>query len=252
MPLNLTTHELMFVDPSNNLAKLWAFDAQIAMLNHVGLLPVQITNVAPGGTFLGLWLNPQIPATLGAGALMAWNGVAWVAATTPMISAVIVRNAGGALLTGATFTGPVTLAADPTLPMQPATKQYTDNLSFGHKWKKNARLATTPVGGNIVLSGSQVVDGSATNAGDIILVKDNTLLSENGLYFAAAGAWVRTDDALTAQLIRGATVMVEEGATNADTQWHMSTDGAITLGATSLTWVKISNQSATITQLGVI
>jgi hypothetical protein len=50
----------------------------------------------------------------------------------------------------------------------------------------NPKLATTS---NITLSGLPIIDGVQTVVFDIVLVKNQTVLSENGLYTVRAGAW---------------------------------------------------------------
>ena len=49
-----------------------------------------------------------------------------------------------------------------------------------------AKLATTA---NISLSGNQTIDGVLTVNNNIVIVKNQTTTSENGLYYASSGAW---------------------------------------------------------------
>jgi hypothetical protein len=49
-----------------------------------------------------------------------------------------------------------------------------------------AKLATTA---NISLSGNQTIDGVLTVNNDIVIVKNQTTTSENGLYYASSGTW---------------------------------------------------------------
>lgn len=127
--------------------------------------------------------------------------------------------------------------AEPTLASDAATKNYVDAAVNGTDWKQSVRAATTA---NITLSGLQTIDGISVLANDRVLVKNQTAAAENGLYTAGSGAWTRTTDAdAAAEVSAGLTVMVEEGTTNADSQWRLTTDGAITLGTTSLTFAQI-------------
>ena len=41
---------------------------------------------------------------------------------------------------------------------------------------------------NLTLSGAQTVDGVSTGTGDLVLVKDQSTQSQNGVYTVAAGA----------------------------------------------------------------
>lgn len=107
-------------------------------------------------------------------------------------------------------------------------------------YKVSMRFTTT---GNITLAGLGTQAGGdwagALNANDRIMVKDNTVGSQNGFYFANAGAWTRTTDADgVGELTPGMVVAVEEGVVNADTQWMLTNDGTITIGTTALTFAK--------------
>ncbi|WP_448091968.1 phage tail protein [Pseudomonas lini] len=104
--------------------------------------------------------------------------------------------------------------------------------------KQSVRVATTA---NIVLSGAQTIDGVAVVAGDRVLVKNQTLAKENGLYVVANGAWVRTKDADSSlRVTSGLMVSVEQGTTLADTIWQLVTDGAIVLDTTPLVFQNIT------------
>ncbi|MDO8776619.1 MAG: hypothetical protein Q7K57_49475 [Burkholderiaceae bacterium] len=97
--------------------------------------------------------------------------------------------------------------------------------------------------GNIVLSGLGTQAGGdwgvALTAGDRILSKDQTTGSQSGIHIAAAGAWARATDADgVGELPPGALVVVQEGATLADSEWELSTDGPIIIGTTALSFVR--------------
>ena len=92
---------------------------------------------------------------------------------------------------------------------------------------------------NITLSGAQTIDGVSVLAGEDVLVAGQTNPRENGIYTAAASAWSRRDDADNDEkLVSGIMVMVKEGTANADDLYMCTTDGAITVGSTSLTFAK--------------
>lgn len=114
-------------------------------------------------------------------------------------------------------------------------KNYVDNLITGLTWKTEVACATTA---NITLSGEQTIDGVLTSASRV-LVKNQSTASQNGLYLSAAGAWSRVVDADTGAELVGATVMVADGTTYANTQWTCS-NTAITIGVTSVTFAQIS------------
>lgn len=76
--------------------------------------------------------------------------------------------------------------------------------------KQSARVATTA---NIVLSNAQTIDGVAVVSGDRVLVKNQTLAKDNGIYIAFDDVWVRAKDADTGlKVTSGLIVSVEEGA----------------------------------------
>ena len=119
----------------------------------------------------------------------------------------------------------------------------------GGDYKASVRAATTA---NIALTGEQTIDGVAVVAGERVLVMAQTTGAENGIYVAATGAWARAEDANGAgDLTSGVLVPVESGTANADTIWMLTTDGAITIGTTALTW-QIKSGDASTTRKGQV
>ena len=138
-----------------------------------------------------------------------------------------------------TFNSPVTVGT-PTVGGHAATKDYVDNAITGLDMKASVRVATTA---NITLSGTQTIDGVAVTDGDRVLVKDQNTASENGIYLVAAGSWTRTSDAdntPSGEVTSGMYTFVEEGTTNADSGWVLSTNNPITLGSTNLSFVQFN------------
>jgi len=99
-------------------------------------------------------------------------------------------------------------------------------------FKSSARVATTV---NITLSGTQTIDGVAVVASNRVLVKNQTLGENNGIYVVAAGAWSRSTDAdANSEVTSGMIVPVEEGTVNGDVLFMLTTNDPITLGTTPL------------------
>jgi hypothetical protein len=129
-------------------------------------------------------------------------------------------------------------ATDPIAAQDVATKAYTDALASSIDPKDSVRVATTA---NITLSGTQTIDGVTVNAGDRVLVKNQTAAAENGIYVVAAGAWSRSADAdLSSEVTSGMYCFVSEGTENADSGWVLTTNDPITLGTTALNFTQFT------------
>jgi hypothetical protein len=88
-------------------------------------------------------------------------------------------------------------------------------------WKESVRVAST-TNINLASTSTTTVDGVTIVVDDRILLKNQSTLSQNGIYVAASSVtpgrpdtWVRADDAVPLDtLTKGATVYVEEGPTS--------------------------------------
>lgn len=131
-------------------------------------------------------------------------------------------------MNGHKITGISAAVADTDVP----TYRQVLDLVQGLDFKASVRVATTA---NITLSGTQTIDGVALSAGERVLVKSQTTATQNGIYVVAAGAWSRAEDANSSNDVTpGMVVPVEEGTSNADTIWWLTTNGPITLDSTNL------------------
>lgn len=94
--------------------------------------------------------------------------------------------------------------------------------------KQPARAATTA---NITLSGLQVIDGVSLIAGDRVLVKNQTLPAQNGIYVVSGSGWARSADANdSAEIPPGFEITISEGTGQADTRWRLVSDGPLVIG----------------------
>lgn len=145
----------------------------------------------------------------------------------------------------------ITALADPTAAQDAATKAYVDATRQGLSVKDAVRAATTA--SNITLSGLQTIDSVALAANDRVLVKNQTIQSENGIYAVSSGSWTRTNDAdtNTAEITGGTFLFVQEGTINADTGWVCTNDGTVLVGTTALTFTQFSGAGQVIAGAGL-
>ena len=138
-----------------------------------------------------------------------------------------------------------------------ANKMYVDQVAQGLDTKPSCKLATTAnlsatysngsagVGATLTNSGTQavlVLDSTAANLNDRILVKDQTTRTQNGIYTvtsvgSASTNWVltrATPEDQPSELSGGAFVFVEEGVSNANNGYTFTHTGAPTFGTTNL------------------
>ena len=146
--------------------------------------------------------------------------------------------------------------ATPTTDGHAATKGYVDAARQGLDVKQSVRLASTAnVAIATALEAGDVIDGVTLVAGDRVLLKDQSTASENGIYVAvasSAGAASRADDADTSgKVTTGMFTFVAEGTINADNGFVLTTNDAITLGTTGLTFVQFSGAGQVIAGAGL-
>lgn len=186
-----------------------------------------------------------------AGSFLQTDGtdVSWA----PINSAVVTDALGYTPVStaGATMTGTLTLAADPTQSLQAATKSYVDSIATGLSIKTSARAGTTAAltatynngtgGVGATLTGATalpVIGGVTLSVGDRVLVKDQVNSTENGVYevTTATDSYVLTrtsDFDNSVEIKSGSALFVGEG-TLASTQWVMTTAGTVTVGTTNI------------------
>lgn len=102
--------------------------------------------------------------------------------------------------------------------------------------KASVAAATTA---SITLSGLQTIDGVVLLAGNRVLVKDQSLPAQNGIYVAASGAWVRTSDMDEWAEVPHALVAVLGGTTQANTTWVCTSVLAGVIDVTAVSWSRL-------------
>jgi len=166
-------------------------------------------------------------------------------------TSVLVTTSGG------TFTGFITLHADPTNTLHAATKQYVDNISTGILAKPSVIAATTAnldaaysngvsgVGATLTANTNgafPLIDGVAVttaNGQRGVLVKNQTNKAQNGRYNLTTQGdtntpWVLTKCGLCdeANEIPGSYIFVTDGNTNGQTGWvlHVADPSTFVVG----------------------
>jgi len=181
-----------------------------------------------------------------------------VANCAPSFKPVLSQGSGRTQIVRMNFivssTGNITLKIDPSVVL--ASRDYVDQKTSGVRDYvdqkvleelgkldfKNSVLVTTYA--NEVLSGLRTIDGVALVAGARVLVKNQTVAKDNGLYNVSAGAWTRTTDADSSlEVTPGLFVHVERGGVNGDSMWQLVTDGPIVLGTTDLVFEMIAGKT---------
>jgi hypothetical protein len=167
-------------------------------------------------------------------------------------------------LAGGVMTGAITLAADPTAPLQPATKQYVDAAISGISVKASCRCATvTALPANTYSNGAAgagatltatangalgTIDGASPGVGDRVLVKNEATAANNGLYVITQAGdsthpyiLTRATDCDINTEAAGAFTFIEGGTTNAGSGWTLPIIPAnLTVGTTAQNWSQFS------------
>lgn len=133
----------------------------------------------------------------------------------------------------------------PTNASDAATKDYVDSVATGTGTRVTVRVATTAnVNLSNELENGDTLDGVTLATGDLILVKDQSAQSQNGIYVVpASGAASRHSDFDTFDEHAGSIVAVSAGTTNANTLWICMVNAGGTLGTTAITY---SNSTPTV------
>lgn len=198
----------------------------------------------------------QFLAQTGNGSVSA--SPAWTSFSTVALSELAVPTADVAF-----NSRKITGLADPTNAQDAATKAYVDAVKTGLDVKDSVRAASTANLASVTYSATggtstrgqittapNTLDGVSLAANNRILLKDQSTGAQNGIWVVstlgtgANGVWDRaTDFDADAEVTAGAFVFVEEGTTNADSGWVLTTNSPIVIGGasgTALSWAQFS------------
>ena len=200
-----------------------------ATTSTINIVPVQgifgpeptftlVNLVGPAGSYFYPNINPQ------------QSGLAITNSTIDSSPIGFISPSTGAFTSG-------TVLAAPVSAYDLVNKTYVDYFAAGLSWKTPAIAATTA---NLAsLSGLLTIDTVTLAAGDIVLVKNQSTASQNGIYLAASGAWSRSPGGDVWAEYVGALIFVVEGS-QAGSAWYCTAQPGGTLGTTSINWSNFS------------
>lgn len=174
-------------------------------------------------------------------------------------------------LAGGTMTGNLELLGMPVAPNDAANKAYVDATASGATFKNATQAATTGpltvvyfngvagVGATLTNAGVQAafsVDGYNANPLDRILIKDQAVPLQNGIYEVTvvgtgASNWVltrTTDYDQPAEIITGSVVPVINGLVNANTSW-LETNTVVAVGIDPIQFIQFTYNAGTFLQV---
>ena len=136
--------------------------------------------------------------------------------------------------------------SDYKLATQKAIKTYITDRLAGANWISPVRCASTT---NLSILNDLVpgktIDGVILKAKDRVLLKDQTLAAENGVYIVGGNLTKRSDDLNSAKMFERATVMVLEGTYNSGTSWICNTKDIVEW-STDIIWSLYGVRSYTV------
>lgn len=131
-----------------------------------------------------------------------------------------------------------------------ANKAYVDTIASGVQPKAQVRAAST-TSIDLATGGLLTIDTISLNGGDRVLVKNQILLEENGIYESSAGSWTRSSDANVFSELVGAVTFVSEGSANLSKTFLCNSPAGGTISVDPIIWVIFSSNQGTVTSVGL-
>lgn len=142
----------------------------------------------------------------------------------------------------------VEFLTQPQYPLAPvsnsdlANKGYILDVMAGLRDPKDACKVASTSNVDIATGGLLNIDSVVVLAGDRVLLKNQTIDSENGIYIAGVGSWLRSTDADTdAEVTNGMSTMITVGLNNCRKIYVLTTTDPITVGTSSLIFAQAPN-----------
>jgi hypothetical protein len=154
-----------------------------------------------------------------------------------------IKKDGSVAFTGSVSVGNqyITNVASPNNSTDAANKSYVDtlisNLSTLYKYRTVHAASTADV---LIGAPSSTLDGHNLVSGDRILLKNQSVQANNGIYIynGLGYSLTRAADSDIFSELTGSLVYVENGTTQADTRWFCTSNTGGTIGVTAVTYAQ--------------